>query len=701
MRVATVEQSCKIAAYFSFRFSRPVSHSSQHTPATTTAAEESRQQALLSYGILDTKAEPEFDDIVRLARRLCDTPVALVSLVDGDRQWFKAREGFEPCETPLDQSVCKYALALSDLLVIHDLELDARTRNNTLVTEEPHIRFYAGAPLITPDGYALGTICVIDKVPRAEGLTQDQADDLRALARQVMALLTMRKAVKKRDELVGELRISQRMATDDQLRLTAMFEQAPNFMAMLRGPDHVFEVANPAYMKLVGKRDLVGRSVAEALPDATAQGFTTILDKVYRTGEPYFAEEALYAVQVSPDNPPNDRYLDFVYQPVTDADNKVAGIFVEGSDVTDRVRQAQRLTALADLGEHLRRLTTVHEIVHAATACLAEGVRASRTGFGTVDIADETITVPIDWCAPGVASVAGSHAFRSFGSYVDDLKQGRTVAIEDVENDPRTQDDATKLVSINVKAILNLPVMDQGRLALVVFVHQDTVHPWTESELLFVRQIGDRTQLAIEHLKSEQHQKVLNQELDHRLKNTLAMVQAIAKQTLKSVTERDAVDAFTQRIGALARAHEVLLKQSWSSARMQDVAAGVLATFERADRFVLEGPNLTIGPRAALSLSLLLHELATNAIKYGSISSQEGLVTVEWSVIKQDNESDPQVVLNWLESGGPPAVEPVKRGFGSRLIKMGLIGTGGVDLRYASTGFSASMKAPLSQMQQS
>ena len=112
--------------------------------------EDARLLALAAFGILDTPPERGFDDIVHLARQLCAAPVALISLLDRDRQWFKARAGFPPCETDLDRSVCKFVLAETGVLQIPDLTLDPRTLGNPLVTGEPHLRFYAGAPLVTP-----------------------------------------------------------------------------------------------------------------------------------------------------------------------------------------------------------------------------------------------------------------------------------------------------------------------------------------------------------------------------------------------------------------------------------------------------------------------------------------------------------------------------------------------------------------------
>lgn len=161
--------------------------------AHTDASEDLRRIALEALHVLDTHPEQGFDDIVRLAGRLCETPVALVSLVTADRQWFKAKTGLALSETDLDRSVCRFALAEPDLLIIPDLSADPRTANNPLVTGEPRIRFYAGAPLRLPDGHVVGSLCVIDMAPRPQGLTAEQADDLRALGRQVATLLTVRR----------------------------------------------------------------------------------------------------------------------------------------------------------------------------------------------------------------------------------------------------------------------------------------------------------------------------------------------------------------------------------------------------------------------------------------------------------------------------------------------------------------------------
>ena len=162
-----------------------------------------RLAALSDYMVLDTPPEPNFDDIVQLAAQLCNAPISLVSLVEADRQWFKARVGLEAQETPINQSVCKLGLSDPGLLVIPDLSADPRTAENTLVSEDPHIRFYAGAPLVAPHGEVIGMLCVIDHEPRPEGLTVDQQAVLATLARQVIAQLELRYAMIRRMVLFG------------------------------------------------------------------------------------------------------------------------------------------------------------------------------------------------------------------------------------------------------------------------------------------------------------------------------------------------------------------------------------------------------------------------------------------------------------------------------------------------------------------
>ena len=153
--------------------------------------EAARLANLQKYAILDTEPEQAFDDLVLLASFICNAPIALISLVDKDRQWFKSKLGLSISESPREIALCATAIRQPDVFVVTDTLNDERFRNNPLVTAEPNIRFYAGAPLINEDGFALGTLCVIDQTPREFGAGEQAA--LKALSRLVLAQLEFRR----------------------------------------------------------------------------------------------------------------------------------------------------------------------------------------------------------------------------------------------------------------------------------------------------------------------------------------------------------------------------------------------------------------------------------------------------------------------------------------------------------------------------
>lgn len=478
-----------------------------------------RLEALESYAILDSYPETAFDDIVMLARQICRTPIALVSLVADDRQWFKAVSGLETCETPLEQSVCAHAIHYGQTLIIPDLSLDPRTKDNPSVTGENAIRFYAGALIRTASGVLLGTVCVIDTEPRPDGLTPEQQEALEALARQVMDQLDLRKALIDGDRTNENLKIS-----EARLRL-----------AQEAGKIGSFEVDMSTDLLIVTEQfcRLYGVPFKPVMPARDIEKLVLAEDE---------SRISTAARRARGDIPTNTEYR------------------IRKADTGEVVWISRRAQFLRDAdGRPVRMLGTVHDVT--------------------------------------------------------DLKQAET------------------------------------------------------------------------------QQKLLHEELGHRLKNTLALVQAMASQTLRNVADRAAVEAFEQRITALSRAHDVLLKQSWSAADMNDVVSGVLDLHGNSAQLRIHGPVMTIGPRAALSLSLLLHELATNAVKYGAMSVPEGEVDIEWG---RDGET---FVLTWTEQNGPEVVEPTTRGLGTRLIEMGLSGTGQVTKRYDPSGAFFEIRAPLRQIE--
>ena len=182
---------------------RPLRVMADTPPSDDACDDTERLQALQRYGILDTPMEPAYDELADLAGYICEAPVALISLLDNQRQWFKAARGIALRETPLSESVCRYAIRQSGVFIVPDLAQDPRFAHYAIVTQKNPLRFYAGAPLVTPDGFVLGTLCVLDHRPRE--LSAKVQDLLSALARQVIRLLELKRANDRQGQMLVEL----------------------------------------------------------------------------------------------------------------------------------------------------------------------------------------------------------------------------------------------------------------------------------------------------------------------------------------------------------------------------------------------------------------------------------------------------------------------------------------------------------------
>ena len=185
---------------------------------------------------------------------------------------------------------------------------------------------------------------------------------------------------------------------------------------------------------------------------------------------------------------------------------------------------------------------------------------------------------------------------------------------------------------------------------------------------------------------------VLTHELRHRLKNTLSTVQALAWETLSGVSDRSMVMALLDRIVAMGSAHDVLFREGGTSATLEDIACGTLAA--RQARIDMRGPPVLVGARAAVALSLVLHELATNAVKHGALSAATGRVALSWHI-----DADAGLLrVQWRETGGPLVGPPERRGFGSWLIDRGVCNGGRVLRRFSPTGFEVDFEAPIGEL---
>jgi two-component sensor histidine kinase len=418
-----------------------------------------------------------------------------------------------------------------------------------------------------------------------------------------------------------------------------------------------YDDVNAAWAELVGidADEARGRTIQNLIPEIEDEWVTDIA-RVVDTRQPLRFTRQVGVL---------GRWFDGVAQPVG-AD----GFTVIFYDVTDRIHAGRRRDAVIALADTLRDETDISAMTRKAGEIIGEALGAIRAAFGELQHDRGQVVIDGGWAKPGAPLVEGLYSFSDYGSVLDDLLAGRLLVIDDVRRDDRTNADLAQWRALNTQAVVNVPVRQKGRTVAVLFVHHERPHAWSDDEVAFLQNAADRLEVAIAHRRAADQQGVINGEIAHRLKNTLAMVQAIASQTLRTAVDPEALDGFMRRLQALGTAHDALTASHWQQTNIEAVIRSVLDALGLEARCSLAGPKLTMGARAGMATSLLIHELATNAVKYGALSCEEGSVMITWNV---DSSPDPTVHLDWQEQGGPEVVEPKRKGFGSKLVRLGLI----------------------------
>jgi two-component sensor histidine kinase/PAS domain-containing protein len=489
------------------------------------------------------------------------------------------------------------------------------------------------------------------------------------------------------------------------VRTHKMFQQAPGFVLVLRGADHVIEFANDVAAKLIGVRDLTGRSVRDVDFGEAGTGFFDLIEKAYRTGERtegfgvpvQLHDRSLGVIE--------RRFLDFVVVPITGFVGGVEGTFVMGFDVTDRVR-AQRLLRESDarqgfllgLSDALRPLADPVEIQAVAARMVGEHLGVSRAFYCDVEHEgnESWFVVRRDYHVPSVTSTVGRYPASDFGVLVQEILAGRSIAICDVTLEAElSPSERSAYLRIGARAWCAVPLVKEGVNVALFAVHQTTEREWEDHEMALLEETAERTWAAVERAhveaalrESEARQKaaadraqVLVAELQHRTRNLIAVVRAVAKLTLThSRSLEEFQDRYERRISAIARVQVLLSRQS-EGARItfDDILHAELAALApfntNSERVAVEGPTgIVLHADEIQTFALALHELITNAVKHGALSVPDGRLRIEWHLGSAAEGSQPLLHLEWQESMPRRAVRPPTEevGYGRELIEKAL-----------------------------
>lgn len=288
-----------------------------------------------------------------------------------------------------------------------------------------------------------------------------------------------------------------------------MMTAATHAMVLLWGEPGVL-IYNDAYARFAGRRhpEVLGMGAREGWPEIADFNDGNIRRGL--AGEAWSLKDLELALDRQGTAEPV--WLDLDYTPVPDESGRPAGVMVFVTETTDRVLAERRAAteraiearhaALVELNDRLRDLTDAGEIAHASAEILGRTLGVSRAGYGVMDTTAETITIDRDWNAQGVSSLAGVIHFRDFGSYIEDLSRGEAVVIADAADDPRTRDTADALKGISATALVNIPLIEQGRVVALVFVNNATPRPWSDADVALIREMAERVRTATERART-------------------------------------------------------------------------------------------------------------------------------------------------------------------------------------------------------
>ncbi|WP_156028715.1 sensor histidine kinase [Sphingobium chlorophenolicum] len=466
---------------------------------------------------------------------------------------------------------------------------------------------------------------------------------------------------------------------------------------------HFMEV-NAAFERLTGFGNAAGRTMRAFASDHD-QHWYEICGRVALSRRPERFE--------NPDAAPARPYDAYAFPIGEPRQNRVAILL---RDIMPRLQaeaalhaNERRKTFLLELSDSLRPLADPQDIMAAAGALLGAHLGADRCGYGEVDAAGDHFTVVRDWTSGRTASARGTYRIDDFGlKLTADQRTGRKLVIEDALADPRTQGvESAYIVAGGLRATLAVPLMKEGRWIACFFVQQGSPRTWTAEEEALLWDVAERTWAAVERARvewalrdSEKRLRVAVSELQHRVRNILTVVRSVFARTFdRRGDQEEMADHFKGRLDALARSQIVVTQTAAGTADLENLIRDELMSVGAHDgpQVRIEGPDVLLNSKAAESLGLAVHELTTNAVKYGALRATGASLDIFWTV-DLDQGGQRMLTLCWDEQGVPAvSINPGHEGFGRELIEEALPYRLGAEtkLEFRGGGIRCSIAMPL------
>ncbi|WP_083647229.1 PAS domain S-box protein [Pseudochrobactrum sp. B5] len=604
------------------------------------------QAVLPRFTIMNGQNDPVLDNLVALTARLCDAPVAAINLISQEQQIFKAVYGLTLNAPPPGHNFCRQTLLADDIFIVSDASTTPLFASEPFVTGTSPYRFYAGIKLAGHDGTIFGTMLILDKKPRH--LSAEQLKDFRRLAQIAGSHMEMqaRHHRQQHKEQLNQLIIDN--ALDYAIITTTLSGQVTSWNA--------------------GARRLFGWTEEEVLKSSVDILFTPEereknVPEMRRVSALHHKQDAVERWHMRKDG--SRFWASGQLLPLYDQDGHMQGFLKILMDRTfvreqqERLREQEEMLRLSqeaggigafDINLISRTITVTNQI---------------RQIYGIAPDTNITIELFEKLMSPRNCDEHKTDTAKS-GSLALPRSGYSEYLIHRLDNNEQ------RWVALSTELISD----DQGAVVRMRGIVQDITN----------------------RKHAEEQQAMLTAELAHRSKNILAVIQGIANQTLRSTTSaEDARAAFEARIMALSKAQDVLTQGAKSvSAELADIVTNSLSVHAGAGekRISISGIPVTLGSRQALSMVMALHELGTNAVKYGALSTPDGHIEINWRV------ENGRFRFYWIEKNGPQVEKPARRGFGSRLIERTLAASlgGSAELHYLSQGLEFRLDAPANNM---